>query len=78
MAQADKLLVFLASPGDVPTERRYVKEVVDDLNRLVASQKGIVVQVITWEDDAFPGYGADAQALINAQIADMHSFGTSS
>ena len=56
MAQVEKLLIFLASPGDVPSERRYVSEVIDDLNRTVASEKDIVLQVISWENDAFPGY----------------------
>jgi hypothetical protein len=74
MAQVEKLLIFLASPGDVPRERRYVQEVVDDLNRTLASQKAIVLQVITWENDAFPGYGMDAQALINTQIAEMAKY----
>jgi hypothetical protein len=71
MAQVEKLLIFLASPGDVPKERRYVQEVIDDLNHTIASQKGIVLQVVSWESDAIPGYGMDAQALINAQIAEM-------
>lgn len=74
MAQVEKLLIFLASPGDVPNERRSVQEVVDELNRTVASQKGIVLQVVSWENDAFPGYGMDAQALINAQIAEMAKY----
>ncbi|UCF91080.1 MAG: hypothetical protein JSW39_22805 [Desulfobacterales bacterium] len=71
MAHVEKLLVFLASPSDVPTERRYVEQVVDQLNRTVANEKGVVLQVIRWENDAFPGYGMDAQALINEQIAAM-------
>jgi NB-ARC domain len=74
MAKVDQLLIFLASPGDVPKERRYVSEVVDDLNRTIASQKGIVLQVVRWENDAFPGYGKDAQALINEQIAAMAKY----
>jgi hypothetical protein len=71
MAQVEKLLIFLASPGDVPNERRYVREAVEQLNRTVAPQKGIVLQVVSWENDTFPGYGMDAQALINTQIAEM-------
>jgi WD40 repeat protein len=71
MPQVEKLLIFLASPSDVPTERRYVEEVVADLNRTVAPDKGVMLQVVRWENDAFPGYGQDAQALINAQIAEM-------
>jgi hypothetical protein len=71
MAQLERLLVFLASPEDVPKERRYVQEVINELNRTVAAARGIVLQVKSWENDAFPGYGTDAQALINLQIADM-------
>jgi hypothetical protein len=74
MAQVEKLLVFLASPGDVRTERDYVEEVVKELNGGVASEKDIILQVVRWEDDAFPGYGMDAQALINAQIAEMAKY----
>ena len=71
MAQVEKLFIFLASAGDVPNERRYVQEVVDELNQTVASARGIVLQVVSWENDAFPGYGMDAQALLNVQIAEM-------
>jgi hypothetical protein len=74
MAQVEKLLIFCASPGDVPTERHYVQEVIDELNRTVASVQDIVLQVVSWENDTFPGYGMDAQALINAQIAEMAKY----
>lgn len=74
MVQVEKLLIFLASPGDVPSERRYVAEVVDDLNRTIAPARDIVLQVVSWETDAFPGYGMDGQALINAQIAGMAKY----
>jgi hypothetical protein len=74
MPQVEKLLIFLASPGDVPIERRYVEEIVADLNRTVASVKKFILQVVRWENDAFPGYGMDAQALINAQIAEMAGY----
>jgi len=40
----------------------------------VANEKGLVLQVIRWENDAFPGYGMDAQALINEQIAAMEKY----
>jgi len=71
MPFVEKLQVFLASPGDVLTERGYVEQVIEELNRTVAHDKGLVLQVIRWENDAFPGYGIDAQALINEQIAAM-------
>lgn len=55
MPSVEKLLVFLASPGDVLTERRYVEEVVVELNRTVANEKGLVLQVIRWETMPSPG-----------------------
>jgi hypothetical protein len=74
MALVEQLDVFLASPGDVPTERRYVEQVVEDLNRTLTFDKGVVLRVRCWEKDAFPGYGMDAQALINEQIAAMANY----
>jgi hypothetical protein len=74
MPQVEKLLVFLASPSDVPRERRIVEEIIAELNRTVASEKGVVLQVVSWETDAFPGYGKDAQFLIDAQIAEMAKY----
>jgi hypothetical protein len=74
MPVVEKLLIFLASPGDVQTERRSVEQVVEELNRTVATEKGLVLQVVRWENDAFPGYGTDAQALINEQIAAMAKY----
>lgn len=74
MAQVEKLDIFLASPGDVPKERLYVQEVVDELNRTIAPSKDIILQVVSWENDTYPGYGKDAQALINQQIAAMAKY----
>ena len=74
MPQVEKLLVFLAAPGDVPTGRRYVGEIVTELNRTVASDSGVVLQLVNWENDAFPAYGQDAQAVINEQIAEMSKY----
>lgn len=60
MAQVEKLTIFLASPGDVPKERRNVQEVVNELNHTAALQKNIVLHVVSWEKDTYPGYGEDA------------------
>lgn len=70
----EKLLIFLASPGDVKAERNHVEKVIEELNRTVAPEKNVVLDVIRWEEDAFPGYGMDAQALINQQIAEMSKY----
>jgi hypothetical protein len=75
VALVEQLDVFLASPGDVPTERRYVGQVVEELNRTLTFDKGVVLRLKCWGKDAFPGYGMDAQALINEQIAGFGAFG---
>jgi hypothetical protein len=65
------LTVFLASPGDVAAERAQAREVIDELNRTVGHEKRVRLEVVGWETHAYPSYGADGQAIINAQIADM-------
>ena len=72
--KVELLKVFVASPGDVSEERRVVREVIDDLNRSVASEKGVTLQVVGWETDARPGFGGDPQSLVNAQIANMSQY----
>lgn len=73
-ASVERLLFFLASPGDVLSERRCAQQVVDELNRTLPDEKGLVLQLIRWEEDAYPGYGSDAQAVINAQLAEMTKY----
>ena len=68
------LKVFIASPGDVAKERDVLREVIDDLNRSLALEKGVMLQAIGWETDARPGFGADPQTLVNQQIADMSQY----
>ena len=72
--KVELLKVFVASPGDVSEERRVVREVIEDLNRSVASEKNVTLQVVGWETDARPGFGGDPQSLVNAQIADMSQY----
>jgi hypothetical protein len=72
--KVELLKVFVASPGDVSDERKVVREVIDDLNRSVASEKGVTLQVVGWETDARPAFGGDPQSLVNAQIADMSQY----
>ncbi len=73
MPQVEKLKIFLASPGDVPTERRHVGKVIDELNRTVAADKGVYFEV-TSSENAFPGYGKDGQAILNEQIGKMQEY----
>ncbi|MEI2578554.1 hypothetical protein [Scytonema sp. PRP1] len=73
MPQVEKLKIFLASPGDVRTERNHVVKVVEEINRTVAPDKGVTLEVIRSEN-AFPGYGQDGQAIINSQIGKMSDY----
>lgn len=74
MPTVQQLLIFLASPGDVGAERRHVDQVVEEINRTTARGKGLTLHVVRWDKHTFPGYGKDAQALVNAQIAKMREY----
>lgn len=65
--------IFLASPGDVDTERRHVEKVKEEINRTVAADKGIVLEVVS-SQNAFPSYGKDGQAILNEQIGKMQEY----
>ena len=69
-----KLRVFVASPGDVSEERKRLREVIEELNHGIAADKGLVLQLIVWETDAWPGFGEDAQDVINRQIGPYDIF----
>jgi hypothetical protein len=71
MPQVEKLKIFLASPGDVNTERRHVEKVVAEINRTVASSLNVIFDIVS-SKNAFPGYGKDGQAILNEQIGTMH------
>jgi hypothetical protein len=64
----DVLSIFLASPADVSDERLRLAEVVADWNRAWSRNLGLRLDLLRWEDDAYPDIGDDAQAVINQQI----------
>jgi hypothetical protein len=63
-----KVRIFLASPGDVAAERKAVARVVDDLNVGFASARDTVLELVRWETHVWPGFGEDAQSVINQRI----------
>jgi hypothetical protein len=73
MPKVEKIKIFLASPSDVATERKYVQKVVDEINRTAAPTQKVVLEVIS-SKNAFPGYGKDGQAILNEQIGQMHEY----
>jgi hypothetical protein len=71
MPKVELIRVFLASPGDVETERTIVREVINAVNQTIGEDKGIRFELVSWETDSIPAYGRDAQAILNEQIGDM-------
>jgi len=64
----DVLTLFLASPGDVVDERNRFEETVNEWNRAWSRNFGLRLEVLRWENDAYPAIGEDAQDVINKQI----------
>ncbi len=58
--------VFLASPGDLSDERRTVKAVAEEFNRLWADVLGYQVDLIGWEDTV--SVFGRPQAIINREL----------
>jgi hypothetical protein len=56
MTDVQIIRIVVASPGDVASEREIVEEVVDELNRGVATAYGVRLEVARWETDAYPGF----------------------
>ncbi|MEM9272887.1 MAG: DUF4062 domain-containing protein [Cyanobacteria bacterium P01_F01_bin.143] len=73
MSQIKLLKIFLASPSDVSRERKYVLEVVEELDKSIAITNGLTIQVVS-SDSAFPGYGQDGQTVLNKQIGRMKEY----
>lgn len=68
-----KLLnVFIGSPGDLQDERETTRQVIDRVNRHLARNLGVSVELRGWED-TLPGH-ARPQELINRDIEDCDLF----
>lgn len=65
-----KVRVFVASPGDVAEERDCLAQVIQELNKNIADDKGMVLELIRWETDALPSMGRP-QEIINKEIKNI-------
>lgn len=70
--QRDVLKVFVGSPGDLQPERKKSREVVDRINRHLARNLGIYVELRGWEDTLL-GFSRPQQ-LINEDIREADLF----
>lgn len=62
------LKLFIASPSDVLDERRVAREVVQSINTAWSEATGVFIEVVEASTYARPGFGQDAQDVINEQI----------
>lgn len=62
--QIQRLVV--ASPSDVQPERDVVARVIEEINREIAADRGLRLEVVRWETDAYPGFHPEGpQGLID-------------
>ena len=64
------LQVFIASPMDVNSERKVMKDVIDEFNEI--SNYNIHLDLLMYEKDTYPARGMDPQDVINTQIGDSY------
>src|SRR5206468_6654815 len=60
--------VMIASPSDVPQERRLARDVIEEWNAIHAEDRGIVLMPVGWETHSSPEMGDRPQAIINRQL----------
>lgn len=70
---AEEFRVFVASPGDVQTERNAVGKAVKEVNETHGEPLGYRLRLLRWETDAIPGAGRPQQ-VINEQLAEYELF----
>lgn len=73
MSSSRKILcAFLASPGDLPDERKAVRDVIAEFNETLADEFGYQIELLRWED-IVAGSGRP-QELINQYVDQCHLF----
>ena len=66
MKQVQILKIVVASPHNVQAERDLLEEVVAELNRSVAADRDLRLELARWETDAYPGFHSEGpQGLID-------------
>jgi len=56
MKQVRVLKIVVASPGDVQAERDAIPAIVEELNKGIADECSVRLEVYRWETDAYPGF----------------------
>ncbi len=61
----ERVRVMVASASDVSRERDHVSDLAEELNRGVAKQQGLVVEVVRWESHSLPELGRPQQIIFD-------------
>lgn len=54
--QPRTLHIVVASPSDVQPERELLPSIIDEVNRIVATDRGLHLELSRWETDTHPGF----------------------
>src|SRR4051812_41832398 len=65
---AKVIKVFIASPGDVSTERQIIRDAINEWNTIHSEDKRVFLTAVGWETHAAPAMGERPQGIINSQI----------
>ena len=66
--RAEVYSIFIASPSDVETERKIVRDTIHEWNMINSNNKGVVLLPLGWETHSVPDMSRHAQIIINEQI----------
>lgn len=66
------ITIFLASPSDVQEERKSLEYIVSELNKTWSKTLNTRFELLKWETDVYPNFGAYSQDVINKQINDEY------
>ncbi len=70
MKQVHVLRVVVASPKDVQQERNALVEVAEELNRGIAGDRALRIDISRWETDVYPGFHIEGpQGLIDLSLS---------
>lgn len=56
MKQLQVIRAVVASPSDVQPERNCIEEVAAELNRSIAKNRALHIEISRWETDTYPGF----------------------
>ena len=69
MEQVEILRIVVASPGDVQPERDVLSAAVGELNKQVAADHAVRLELYRWETDAHPGFHLEGpQGLVDDKL----------